>query len=123
MLVVDFLHEFELGVWKALFVHLICLLYAAALNGMLVAALDERYDNSILQLHIIQVLILPRFRQIPPFGQTIRRFSNNVSEMKRLAARDFEDLLQVNALLVRLPDMILTYSYCGSVPSQHLRVF
>jgi hypothetical protein len=37
-----------------------------------------------------------RFRQIPTFGtDTIRRFSNNVSEMKQLAAQDFEDLLQV----------------------------
>ena len=30
------------------------------------------------------------------FGNdTIRKFSTNVSEMKRLAARDFEDILQV----------------------------
>ena len=30
------------------------------------------------------------------FGRfTIRRFHNNVSEMKKLAARDFEDILQV----------------------------
>lgn len=29
MLVVDLLHEFELGVWKGLFTHLIRLLYAA----------------------------------------------------------------------------------------------
>jgi len=36
-----------------------------------------------------------RFRQVPTFGRfTIRRFHNNVSEMKRLAARDFEDILQ-----------------------------
>ncbi|KAG1895697.1 uncharacterized protein F5891DRAFT_930114, partial [Suillus fuscotomentosus] len=28
MLVVDFMHECELGTWKALFTHLICLLYA-----------------------------------------------------------------------------------------------
>ena len=33
---------------------------------------------------------------MPTFGRdTIRRFTNNVSEMKQLAARDFEDLLQV----------------------------
>ena len=33
---------------------------------------------------------------MPTFGrETIRRFINNVSEMKQLAARDFEDLLQV----------------------------
>jgi len=36
------------------------------------------------------------FRQVPTFGgDTIRRFSSNVSELKKMAARDFEDLLQV----------------------------
>ena len=43
MLVVDLMHEFELGVWKALFIHLICILYAATPGGKLVAVLDERY--------------------------------------------------------------------------------
>jgi len=43
MLVVDFMHEFELGVWKALFVHLIWILYAVAPSGRLVDLLDERY--------------------------------------------------------------------------------
>ena len=42
MVVVDFLHEFELGVWKALFTHLIRVLYAAASHGSLVAELDSR---------------------------------------------------------------------------------
>lgn len=46
MLVVDFMHEFELGVWKALFVHLIRILYAAATGAKLVAILDERYVQS-----------------------------------------------------------------------------
>ena len=43
MLVVDLLHEFELGVWKTLFTHLIRLLYAAG-NGSdeLVIELDKR---------------------------------------------------------------------------------
>ena len=37
-----------------------------------------------------------RFRQISTFGRdTIRKFSNNTSAMKKLVARDFEDLLQV----------------------------
>lgn len=43
MLVVDLMHEFELGVWKALFAHLIRILYAAAPGGRLVALLDERF--------------------------------------------------------------------------------
>jgi hypothetical protein len=36
-----------------------------------------------------------RFRNIPQFSQTIRNFTNNVSEMKKLAARDYKDVLQV----------------------------
>lgn len=42
MLVVDLLHEFELGVWKAIFTHLIRILYAAGPGGRLVAELDRR---------------------------------------------------------------------------------
>ncbi|PPQ84255.1 hypothetical protein CVT26_011861, partial [Gymnopilus dilepis] len=77
ILVPDLLHEFELGVWKALLTHLIRVLYAAASDGSLVAELDKR------------------FRDIPTFGSsTIRRFATNASEMKKLAGRDFEDLLQ-----------------------------
>jgi hypothetical protein len=38
-----------------------------------------------------------RYRQMPTFGRdTIRKFDNNVSAMKKLAARDFEDILQVH---------------------------
>jgi hypothetical protein len=42
LLVVDLLHEFELGVWKSLFTHLIRILYAAGPNGSLVTEIDER---------------------------------------------------------------------------------
>ncbi|KAJ7762206.1 hypothetical protein B0H16DRAFT_1884179 [Mycena metata] len=77
MLVVDFMHEFELGVWKNVFTHLIRLLYALPDGKNLVAELDRRY------------------RQMPRFGSsTIRRFSTNASEMNKLGARDLEDLLQ-----------------------------
>lgn len=38
---------------------------------------------------------------VPSFGRdTIRRFVNNVSDLKQLAARDYEDLLQVCVLVV-----------------------
>ncbi|KAG8952082.1 hypothetical protein FRC03_012273 [Tulasnella sp. 419] len=75
MLVNDFLHEFELGEWKALFTHLIRILYSQ--SNDLVHELDAR------------------FRQIDPFGRdTIRPFHHNVSEMKKIGARDFEDILQ-----------------------------
>ncbi|KAF9237846.1 hypothetical protein BU15DRAFT_75648 [Melanogaster broomeanus] len=59
LFVPDLLHEFELGVWKAIFTHLLRVLYA---HG----------DDAIQKLNR----------------------SNNASSMKRLAARDFEDLLQ-----------------------------
>lgn len=37
-----------------------------------------------------------RYYQISTFGRgTIRHFPSKVSEMKKLAARDFEDILQV----------------------------
>jgi hypothetical protein len=40
MLVVDLMHEVELGVWKALFIHLLRILEAADKNA--VAELDRR---------------------------------------------------------------------------------
>lgn len=43
MLVVDFMHECELGTWKALFTHLIRLLYALPGGDSLVASLDHRF--------------------------------------------------------------------------------
>jgi hypothetical protein len=44
---------------------------------------------------------------MPTFGRdTIRKFSNDVSAMKRLAARDWEDILQVRFLLYHIPVMI-----------------
>ncbi|KAJ7054561.1 hypothetical protein C8F01DRAFT_995281 [Mycena amicta] len=75
LLAVDLLHEFELGVWKSLFIHLVrmCVCFGPAT----VRTLDERY------------------RALRPFGRSvIRRFRNNVSELKGFAGRDFEDLLQ-----------------------------
>jgi hypothetical protein len=43
MLVVDLMHEFELGVWKSVFSHLIRILYAAEASGRAVAELDRRF--------------------------------------------------------------------------------
>ena len=58
-----------------------------------------------------------RYRQTPTFGRdTIRMFSTNVSEMKKLAARDFEDVLQVKfgSFLYNKDTYLLTLS-----PSVH----
>jgi hypothetical protein len=97
MFVVDLLHEFELGVWKAVFTHLMRILYAAA--GDCIQTLNKRFVSvHIHMVHIINTQTL-RYRQIPTFGGgTIRRFNRNASGMKKLAARDFEDLLQVCGL-------------------------
>ncbi|KAJ7016995.1 hypothetical protein C8F04DRAFT_1339278 [Mycena alexandri] len=75
MFVPDLLHEIELGVVKSLFIHILRILYD--IGGDSVAELDKR------------------FRQIPTFGRsTIQRFDTNVSEIKKLAARNSEDILQ-----------------------------
>jgi hypothetical protein len=46
---------------------------------------------------LIQALT-PRYHQIPTFGNHIRRFSQNVSEMKKMTAHNLENVLQVNSL-------------------------
>ncbi|KAG2056709.1 hypothetical protein BDR06DRAFT_1039209 [Suillus hirtellus] len=77
MLVVDFMHECELGTWKALFTHLIHLLHTIPGGDHLVTTLDNRLNC------------------IPSYGNgVICKFANNTSKMKRLAAQDFEDILQ-----------------------------
>jgi hypothetical protein len=50
MLVVNFIHEVELGIWKSLFTHLICILYAILPTGELVDILDGRYDTSSMAM-------------------------------------------------------------------------
>ena len=97
MLIVDLLHEFEFGVWKAIFTHLIGILHAAAPHGGLVADLDRQYVNCTVSYQELINSITTRFRTMPMFGSsTIRRFATNASEMKKLAAHYFEDLLQVS---------------------------
>jgi len=41
MFVIDLLHEFELGVWKAIFIHLMRILHAA--GGNCIQELNRRY--------------------------------------------------------------------------------
>ena len=52
--------------------------------------------------------------QVPTFGHdTIQWFRHNVSELKQMAARDFEDLLQVKFMSSSFisPDSPLEYQY------------
>jgi hypothetical protein len=47
----------------------------------------------------LKILSYYRFREVPTFGSgVIRTFADNTSEMKKMAARDFEDMLQVLSL-------------------------
>ncbi len=52
MLVVDLLHEFELGVWKSLFMYLIQLLYDSGKESSenFIAELDARFALYILSI-------------------------------------------------------------------------
>jgi len=93
MFVPDLLHEFELGVWKAVFSHLLRILYAC--GGDKIQILNSRYACSLTNSCDLTNTDLS-YRKIPTFGRdTIRRFHANVSAMKKLGARDWEDLLQV----------------------------
>jgi len=58
-------------------------------------SISGKNDNDTsLELHTDTY---PSYRQIPTFGRdTIQRFRCNVSELKKMAAQDFEDLLQVD---------------------------
>ena len=99
MVAVDILHEVEIGVWKALFIHLLRVL--ESIDKSLINVLNSRFvipPTCALHTppHSHSVFYSCRFRQVPGFGNdTIRRFGNNVSEMKQFAAREYEDILQV----------------------------
>jgi hypothetical protein len=101
LLTVDLLHEVELGVWKALFIHIIRILSTHSPKS--VNELDRRYPSTIGSRWFADQLRIylhdSRFRLISSFGKDkIRRFSNNASQMKKLAAHHFEDLLQVGQI-------------------------
>ncbi|KAJ1309331.1 hypothetical protein OPQ81_004992 [Rhizoctonia solani] len=72
--VVDLLHEVELGVWKSVLKHHIRVLH---LSG----------STAVTEFN-------KRFRMVPTFSDSIRMFSDDVAGLSRLAARDFEDILQ-----------------------------
>ncbi|TFK69161.1 hypothetical protein BDN72DRAFT_878592 [Pluteus cervinus] len=75
LMAIDLMHEVELGVWRSLLEHLIRILHCQG------AAVVQEFNS--------------RFRQVAPFGSSaIRKFTYNVSELRKLAARDYEDILQ-----------------------------
>jgi hypothetical protein len=56
MLAVDLMHEFELGVWKTIYAHLIRLLYAVTPGGRMVTEFDRRYVSSLIYVTLLMVL-------------------------------------------------------------------
>ncbi|KZT31188.1 hypothetical protein SISSUDRAFT_995419, partial [Sistotremastrum suecicum HHB10207 ss-3] len=77
--VVDIMHEFEIGEWLGILRHLIEIL--RSYRPHMVCEMDRRYVVSPCAY---------------VFGDyTIRKFRTDVFEPKRLAGRDYEDLLQV----------------------------
>ncbi|KAF5335261.1 hypothetical protein D9758_016234 [Tetrapyrgos nigripes] len=73
----DKLHEWDVGKVKDFLNQVVRILYS--LKGDAVSAFDRRYS----------------FRWVPTFGRgTIRRFHNNVSQMKKLAGRDYTAILE-----------------------------
>ncbi|KAH6896318.1 hypothetical protein BKA70DRAFT_1438538 [Coprinopsis sp. MPI-PUGE-AT-0042] len=98
MIVADVLHEVELGIWKSLFLQVLRLL--DTIDKSAANKVDLRSVPSPLVAGWASVTHecsdgVIRYRAMPTFGRdTIRRFRNNISELKQLAARDFEDLLQ-----------------------------
>lgn len=100
MLTVDLLHEVELGVWKALLLHLIRMLNACGADQ--VHTFDERCGLLGVEPDY-PCSPQTSFRLVPTFGDKIRRFDGNISEMKRLAGHDLEDTLQArNPMVLRI---------------------
>lgn len=95
LLTVDLLHEVELGVWKALYIHILRIIQASSREGHDI--LDRRYacDQRMMK-RLPNMMDHFRLRCVPKFGKdTIRNFTSNASHMRKIAAHDYEDVLQV----------------------------
>ncbi|EJD00044.1 uncharacterized protein FOMMEDRAFT_112387 [Fomitiporia mediterranea MF3/22] len=75
ILVVDILHEWEVGVWKTIFTHLVRIINTFK---------DRDRLNELNK----------RVREVPAFGSDIRSYKGNISDMKQMTGYNFEDLLQ-----------------------------
>ena len=74
MLVVDLLHEFELGVWKSILIYLFRIV--DSLKGTVLAELDRRWEfhiiDSLTQLIVVEVSIRCLHLDGIPFGIFIK---------------------------------------------------
>lgn len=73
------------------------------------SSLSWTSGKTLLLGYCLVFLTQCRYREISTFGRgTIRKFATNSSEMKKLAARDFEDLLQVRRYVFCRSNYLLT---------------
>lgn len=92
MLVPDFMHEFELGVFKQFFMHFLRILYTYGNDT--ITELNYRCPEFFYSIGAVLTII--RFRLIPTFGQsTVRRFTRNTSALKQMAAWNYQAILVV----------------------------
>jgi hypothetical protein len=90
------MHKVELRVWKAFFIHLLCIL--DCVNESLKHELD-RQQALFEAFRRLGTDISIRFQEIPPFRvDGIRKIRSNWSELKKMTAHDYEDMLQVGAI-------------------------
>lgn len=104
----DVLHEVELGLFKMVFAHLIRIIDTLGSDEM--RQVNQRCDHTMPDSRT-SFLIFTRYSRVPSFGSSgsgIRKFATNVTEMKKLAGRDFEDLIQARKRLYWLEYTILT---------------
>ena len=92
------MHEFELGVWKSLLTHLVCILHSLGPKYV------QEFNSQYVPINTPRLINWISFWQVAPFGHsTIHCFTHNVAELKKLAAQDFEDILQVNSAPISSP--------------------
>jgi hypothetical protein len=98
MLVSDILHEFGIGEAKRLLIHLFRIIEAIQRQdptlSSLLTEINERYGHSFRTHRLQSSVSSSRYRQVPTFGNSIRTFTRNVADMKKMAARDIEDVMQ-----------------------------
>ena len=99
--------------------------FSSILSGYSILLVQSKSRNltlgvyTFLKSHRTRLIIYLSFRQIAPFGSTtIRWFTHNVADLKKLAAWDFEDILQVCPSLRML--RMFTYSTPIYIPSSVL---
>ncbi|TBU26150.1 hypothetical protein BD311DRAFT_668148, partial [Dichomitus squalens] len=93
----DLMHEFELGVWKGIFIHLMRML--AERGDDAVEEFNSRYIHKQCTTSSF-IDLCCSMRRMPTFGRDrIRRFWHDVSSRKRLAARDYEAFLIVSTFI------------------------